>query len=384
MADPTVSNSDPAAAKANANASTTTTKTTNSPVTVTSTQAPAATAAPNTPTTQQEVPVSTVTNRDGSITQTFADGSTLITDASGQYQTYNSASASTYGQTAVSDPSNSSSPSFSPAVLKSKETAPSPISDWRVKLSLKSGTNYLYNAAGTNDLLYPLKLTGGIVFPYTPTIQTAYRANYDPAELTHSNYKMYFYRNSNVDEVQITCDFTAQDNNEATYMLAVIHFLKSATKMFYGKDTEPRAGTPPPLVYLDGYGEFQFNKHPMLISSFNYTLPNDVDYIRATSATKTQLGTTVGVQGNASFSPGLDFVATRLLHANLNSGGKSSEPVFNIVSTGYSTYVPTKIQLSITCLPVVSRDNVSNQFSLKDYATGSLLRGSQRNSGGFW
>jgi hypothetical protein len=48
------------------------------------------------------------------------------------------------------------------------------------------------------------------------------------------------------------------------------------------------------------------------------------------------------------------------------------------------TYVPTKIQLSITAVPIVSRNDISNNFSLKNYATGSLLRGSQRLGGGFW
>ena len=42
------------------------------------------------------------------------------------------------------------------------------------------------------------------------------------------------------------------------------------------------------------------------------------------------------------------------------------------------TYVPTKMDMQITLLPVQSRSQVSRQFSLKNYANGTLLKG------GFW
>jgi hypothetical protein len=257
------------------------------------------------------------------------------------------------------------------------------IPDWRVKLSLaKQGANYLYNAANVGEILYPLKQAGGVVFPYTPQIQTSYKASYDNTDLVHSNYKMHFYRSSHVEDIQITCDFTAQDSNEASYMLAVIHFFKSVTKMFYGQDSAPAAGTPPPLVFLSGYGQYQFNHHPMLISSFTYNLPNDVDYIRAST------GSNVSLTGNAGASaapasniPGLDFIKSRLLGANLNKGGASSQPTFTLRASGEPTYVPTKIQIQLTCLPVVTRNDISKTFSLKDYAAGNLTK---RSTGGIW
>jgi hypothetical protein len=156
--------------------------------------------------------------------------------------------------------------------------------DWRVRLSLAPSAGYLYKAQNPGILL-PLQKTDGVIFPYTPSIQVTYAAHYDPAELTHSNYKIFQYKNSSVDQITINCDFTAQDNAEANYLLAVIHFFRSVTKMFYGNDEIPKPGTPPPLCYLSGMGDFQFDRHPLAISSFNYNLPNDVDYIRASSPT---------------------------------------------------------------------------------------------------
>lgn len=276
------------------------------------------------------------------------------------------------------------------SVVVSSSRLPPPNPDWRVKLTLASNADYLYAAAkDVTDILYPLARTNGVIFPYTPTIQTAYRANYDPTELTHSNYKLFFYKNSAVDDVTISCDFTAQDNSEASYLLAVIHFFKSATKMFYGQDTAPAAGTPPPLVYLTGLGEFQYNQHPMAITSFTYSLPNDVDYIRAYAggANSGSMTGSLSLSPNRTVAPGFNgFIASRLNSAKLTKGAIPSTPAFT-VTTGKTppTYVPTKISLSITCIPIVTRYDVTNNFSLKEYANGSLLVGANNsNKGGFW
>ena len=150
----------------------------------------------------------------------------------------------------------------------------------RVRLALAPNASYLYKDTN-NTLLKPLRDTDGIIFPYTPSISVQYNATYDQSVLTHSNYKIFQYTGSSVDSVTIGCDFTAQDTFEANYLMAVIHFLRSVTKMFYGQDHDPKPGVPPPLCYLTGLGAFQFDAHPLAITSFNYQLPTDVDYIRA-------------------------------------------------------------------------------------------------------
>jgi hypothetical protein len=120
--------------------------------------------------------------------------------------------------------------------------------DWRVKLRLAGGADYLYRDPRLTKLedgiLFPLTVTDGVVFPYMPTISTSYAANYSNYDLTHSNYRGYFYQNSYVDEVTLNATFTAQDTSEANYLLAVIHFFRSVTKMFYGQDAN--RGQPPP------------------------------------------------------------------------------------------------------------------------------------------
>ena len=253
--------------------------------------------------------------------------------------------------------------------------------DWRVKLSLAPSADYLYNAS-IPGILAPLASqggTGGVICPYMPSIDTSYHATYSNYDLTHSNYRGYFYQNSYVDQVTMRAQFTAQNTSEANYLLAVIHFFRSVTKMFYGANDNLR-GSPPPLVFLTGLGSYQFAQHPCVVTSFNYTLPADVDYIRALS--NSNLGTnqlfqqvlqsTVPTNGSTS--------NYRLASNGLPPGAMATAtPAPNTTDLLNSpTYVPTKMEISISLLPVQSRQQVSQNFNLRDFASGSLL------NGGFW
>jgi len=253
--------------------------------------------------------------------------------------------------------------------------------DWRARLSLAPNSNYLYNVPkGQAGILAPLQGTDGVIFPYTPAISVTYSAGYDPSELIHSNYKVYQYKGSSVDAVSITADFTAQDTPEANYLLAVIHFFRSVTKMFYGQDQNPNNGVPPPLCYLSGFGAYTFDAHPLVVTNFTYSTPTEVDYIRAGSQTN-QPGVNVAQQNTVVNS----FVPSVVRKAM--SGLAPKVPNFSTQNTlinSDATYVPTKIQLQITCIPIVTRNDISNKFSLKEYATGALLRGSKRSGGGIW
>ena len=228
--------------------------------------------------------------------------------------------------------------------------------DWRVKLRLAPGSNYLYNAPGGSGILQPVAAQGGVIFPYTPTIQTTYKATYSSYDLTHSNYKGYYYQGSQVEPVTLSCPFTAQSTVEAEYLLAVIHFFKSVTKMFYGQD--PERGTPPPLVYLTGLGEFQFNEHPCVVQSFTYDLPADVDYIRARSPNVNNSNMLNKRQSNNATGPGttwgngvlgnfLGGAINRLANAGLPKGGMNKPPAPQSFGQNSPTYVPTKMTIAI-------------------------------------
>ena len=271
---------------------------------------------------------------------------------------------------------------------QSTKTVAKAKSDWRFRISLAPTSTYLYNASrqgDSADILSPLKATNGIIFPYTPQISMSYNANYDSMDIPHTNFKHHQYTSSEVGSISITADFTAQDTHEANYMLAVIHFFRSVTKMFYGKDQSPINGTPPPLCFLHGFGIHNFDNHPVLISRFNMTYPNDVDYIRA--GTTTKLGAPVA-KTNAPKDSLLKYIPgmSRLLGNNLLKGATGSPPpAFTSLSNSDATMVPTKMQITLECLPVVTRADIARNFSVNDYATGKLYSGTRRgNKGGIW
>lgn len=253
--------------------------------------------------------------------------------------------------------------------------------DWRVRLSLAPQANYLYRAPDVDGqpgsgILAPLARTNGVIFPYTPRITSIYEATYNEYQLTHSNYRGYFYQGSKIGDLQIEATFTAQDTAEAEYLLAVIHFFRSITKMFYGQD--PQRGTPPPLVYLSGYGEYQYNLHPCVVHTFNYNLPGDVDYIRARSKNTIPPGLLQRRQRQSVPTNIFSSVWARLSAAGLRKGAQPAPPPVPSLGIANATYVPTKLDMTIILKPIQSRQQVSRQFRLDQYANGDLLKA------GFW
>jgi hypothetical protein len=148
---------------------------------------------------------------------------------------------------------------------------------------------------------------------------------------------------------------------------------------------------PPPLVYLRGFGQYQFDWHPVVISSFTHTFPHDVDFVEAYP---TNNGLAVGAQDLSVYEyertrSGLYSNAQRLrsISSKLQPGGLPAAPVFGQTrNINEATRVPTKLTIQLSCLPVVTRNAISNKFSLKEYATGRLMRGSVNpgTGGGIW
>lgn len=236
--------------------------------------------------------------------------------------------------------------------------------DWRVRLSIPRGTGKFY-WDDTNALLAPLRGTNGVIFPYTPQIILSHTAVYAAQSPTHSNFAQHFYGNSTTDAITITGDFTAQNQDDAAYVIAVNTFFKSATKMFFGRDSD--RGTPPPILRLNGYGEHTFDDVPVVITSFTSDLGSDVDYMNAWVKTQSE---------------------TEILRGNSRPDGQGAKNVaIGTRSRSFTspTRVPTKSTLTITLQPLYSRDQMKG-FSLDDYAAGRLLNSpfNQRgNKGGF-
>ena len=155
-------------------------------------------------------------------------------------------------------------------------------SDWRVSISVPE-------ILLVGDILAPLKAnddasafnTGNrMVFPFNPSVLFSHTANYAQVQPVHTNYAYNAYENSQVDAITITGEFFQENENDAKYWIACLHFLRTATKMFYG-ESDP-LGNPPPVCRLNGYGDHVLNNIPVVVTNFTTDLPQDSDFIECT------------------------------------------------------------------------------------------------------
>lgn len=150
-----------------------------------------------------------------------------------------------------------------------------PAKDLRVKLRVPD--EYIAPgspSAGPSDIIYK---NGGILFPYTPSVNYDNRAEYTDQAPTHSNYRQYFYKNSSVGPISVTGKFTVQNEFEGAVLLGTLHLLRSLTKMRFGDDG--LAGSPPPVCRFDGYGDFMLYNVPVAVASWRHDIPEGVDFI---------------------------------------------------------------------------------------------------------
>jgi hypothetical protein len=213
-----------------------------------------------------------------------------------------------------------------------------PEADWRVRIGMRPATAALFYNNQSNAIMYPLSQTRGVIFPYTPTLSVTHSAKYGQTPLTHSNYSSYFYEGSEVQSIQITGEFTVQNLEDGQYLMAAIHFFRACTKMFFGNS--PLAGTPPPMVFLSGFGDAYLPTVPCVITNFSHTMPADVDYVKVP----------VGVS--------LDNIVGNQINTNM---------------AGSAVRLPTMSTINLTLQPIYSRRNVADNFTLEKFSAGALI-----------
>lgn len=252
--------------------------------------------------------------------------------------------------------------------------------DWRVRLSLPRWTSFQ-----SSPVLKPLKNAGGLIFPYTPQVTMKPAAKYSPESVTHSNYPFHVYKNSDPGQIEISAPMNVEDPEQALYWIAAVHYLRSVSKMFTGFD--PKAGNPPPVVFLNGYGNFVFKNVPVVITSFSLTLPKDCDYI-STEVVGSAAGDVAGIADSVgdladtvggafgdAFGGAIGDIAGVVSEAagfvGQAAGILGSFGVGGATSGGYA-YIPTKSEISVTLSPVYSR-NSARKFSLDRFVSGGYL-----------
>jgi hypothetical protein len=246
--------------------------------------------------------------------------------------------------------------------------------DWRARLSMPSGSFF-----DKSPILQPLTDAGGLIFPYTPTIAITSSATYNEVSVTHQNYQFQAYQSSRVSDIQITGEFNVEDGVQAKYWIAVVHFLRSVTKMFTG-DTAFQ-GNPPPILNFSAYGDHVFRNVPVVVKSFSMTLPKDVQYIStnvsAASGGLSGISQTANQLAGVAGAFGARGAATAL--GTIGAGAGVISSLSNLVGGGAGgmaasrdSHVPVKSDLTITIMPVYSRESV-RQFSLQQFVNGAYV-----------
>jgi len=212
------------------------------------------------------------------------------------------------------------------------------MADIRCRISAKpSGAEIVYGPKEDSNILRPLWDKNGLTFPFTPTVTTGGVADYEEYTFTHAQYRYNAYTRSYPTEIVINGDFTAQTQDEARYLLAVMHFLKSATKGYFGSSNTTRAGTPPPVLLFNYLGDNQFKNVPVIIKNFNYTLEPNIDYV----------------------------------------------PVLVNNDPNRKSWVPTKVNILVTVDTYYNPRMLRDTFDLDKFLTGKLLGGTDGTNEGF-
>jgi hypothetical protein len=178
-----------------------------------------------------------------------------------------------------------------------------------------------------------------ITWPATPKITQGIQVNYQTWELQHTNYQPSAFGNRATPEIVVSGPWFSRDSAEAQATLEAIHNLRTATMMYYGRNDAKR-GTPPPIGRFTAYG--LYNKVPVVVKSFQYDFPNDVDYVTAGGPTQ-------------------------------SGGNQSGNAQAAAASANDAQAVPVLFDMSVTLIVQMNPIEVVKSFELEKFKSGSLL-----------
>ena len=217
--------------------------------------------------------------------------------------------------------------------------------DWRVRLQVPDGPLLKFFDFANNPVLQPLTDSQGIFWPLTPAVVIQHSANYNAMDQVHSNFPHQAYQNSQVDAYNIIGEFPVQNSDDAKHWVATVNFLRTVTKMFFGREEgiDGLKGNPPPILHMFGYGDNVFNRVPVVVNTFNVEL-----------------------------RPGIDYISTKQSNTPYRQLNGPDAGFENAVISGESqSWAPTLSNISVLVTPIYSRDKIKN-FSMKKFVRGEL------------
>jgi len=237
--------------------------------------------------------------------------------------------------------------------------------DRRARLSAKGNTearNLIYGKNTSENILRPIWETGGLLWPYTPIITDNTTVQYDSYDPIHTNQPFLAFKSVAAKEIMCSGQFTAMNQQEATYCLAAIHFLRTITKMFFGIGGEDQAaiaarGTPPPVLLFNAHGTAMFHNVPVVVTSYSIEFPQDVDYVELERSVS-----------NANIR---DIFTEEALGIDRESDAFS----VNIrQQEGITAWIPTRFNVTVNMTVQNTPNRLRRNFNLNDFRTGKLIK----------
>ncbi len=222
--------------------------------------------------------------------------------------------------------------------------------DWRARLQVMRANkdDFFGGEIAETDLMHPLLADRGIMFQYQPSIFIAYAATYDTQVFQGSNYPLHTYMSSTPPTLPIQVQYSCSNQEEAKYLLAMLQFLKASTKSQFGElsVSKNKGGRPPPVLEFSYLGPHGYDRIPVIVNDVNFIMMNNVDYIPVPHPT---------VQSDAHVS------------AFKSYGSGTTGTAAGV------TYVPTDLDMTITCLPQYSPRRIRRLFDLDQMRQGKNI-----------
>ena len=195
-------------------------------------------------------------------------------------------------------------------------------------------------------------------FPYTPQIEYGQEVKYDSYAMSHTNYQTYGYGRTENPSINMTCKFSAHTSEHFNLSAYAIRFLRTYTKMNYGR-TDPLRGLPPRILRFFAYGNQVFDNVPVVISKFNMTFPEDIDYVKGK------------IDPNSDLYKDIETVRKPEVPTNVTPEGEVSEIVVTDTRIR-EIYLPVFFTITIGLLVQQNLYKAVNNFNLEDFASGKL------------
>jgi hypothetical protein len=286
-----------------------------------------------------------------------------IVTANGSAMAVNSATGTTYANLGTVNLGNSLPPNTLPTSSSDRTQA------LKVTISQQPVLNGDPAAEATNNQ---------VIFNVMPTISETRDANYKSFTPIQHPGEILKYDGSTSRTWGITARLISRNVAEADLNLAYINLMRSWTMPFYGNGTagdsitQQYLGAPPPVLTLAAYGSQMIGPVECVCTNYNWTWPNDVDYIHTSGHVPFPVIIDVTLALKESYSPAeySEFDLIQYRNGNLPAafgGGATSQ----MSALGSNNPASNTTQSPQTPLNASSVDTSQSQTATQSQVSGA-------------